>query len=168
MGSKVQPSDSEPPKKKSNKKCIIWSVIITLVLLGAAGAVVGVILYKKNHNGDDPTPGPDPNPPRPPIVGVNPYYFLDDGKYTETQSMVSGTLEVNDTVLESLRSQKIQLKDQQSNVGLLDPLGIPIGKNNKLVKKIHFEAGQADDLVSYLRMDDDTNPRFSVPDDIIS
>jgi hypothetical protein len=52
-------------------------------------------------------------------------------------------------------------------VGLLDPLGIPIGKNNKLIKKVHFEAGQADDLVSYLRLDDDTNPRFAVPDDVL-
>jgi hypothetical protein len=106
MGSKVLPDFPGPPQKKSNKACIIWSVVITLVLLGAAGAVVGVILYKKNHDGDDPTPDPGPSPPLPPIDGVNPYYFLDDGKYTETQSMVSGTLEANDTILKSLRSQR--------------------------------------------------------------
>lgn len=48
-------------------------------------------------------------------------------------------------------------------VDIIDPRGIPTGKNNPIIEHVQFQIGQATPTISYLFLDDAKNGRFSPP-----
>jgi hypothetical protein len=77
------------------------SIVILLVIVAAVSIILGIVFHKK-----DDGPGPDPNPPGPPFIPVNPYYLVDDGSYVKTNSYIKGHLSANQTKLDILRSSR--------------------------------------------------------------
>ena len=146
---------------KKRKRCIIIVLVITLVLIGG---IIGIVVAVQGDS-DDP-----PSPPSPVSGGVNPYYLIDDGTYKVGKNKISGLIGADQSTLSALKkTNKFQslIQGDQQPIGLLDPLGIPTGLNNPLIEKLYFEVGQAEDLVSYIHIDDANNTRYSPGEDVL-
>ena len=50
----------------------------------------------------------------------------------------------------------------------MDPLSIPLGKNNQFIENVSFEIGAIDALTTFLRLDDSESPRYSPPADVVN
>ena len=50
----------------------------------------------------------------------------------------------------------------------MDPLTIPLGKNNELIENVSFEIGATDALTTFLRLDDRESPRYSPPAAVVN
>jgi hypothetical protein len=59
------------------------------------------------------------------------------------------------------------MSEQKSKNGVNDPLSIPLGEDNQLIDQVSVEM-KAEDLVTFLRLDDARSPRYSPPKDLVS
>jgi hypothetical protein len=48
------------------------------------------------------------------------------------------------------------------------PRNVPIGPNNKLIKKVKFEIGQSDYKTAFVKLTDAENERYSIPEDLVN
>lgn len=74
---------------------------------------------------------------------------------------MSGKLKANLTSFDEYRMIKRDLGQADDIVDIIDPRGIPTGKNNPIIEDVHFEFGQISNDVSYLKLGDDKKKRFT-------